>query len=30
MTGLISWAVMLPLYPLFYNIGKIGGNTWKE
>ena len=30
MTGLISWAVMVPLYPLFYNIGKIGGNTWKE
>jgi hypothetical protein len=30
MTGLISWACMLPLYPLFYNIGKIGGNTWKE
>lgn len=30
MTGLISWAVMVPLYPLFYTIGKIGGNTWKE
>jgi high-affinity nickel permease len=30
MTGLISWACMLPLYPLFYNIDKIGGNTWKE
>ena len=30
MTGLLSWAVMLPLYPLVYTIGKIGGNTWKE
>ena len=29
-TGLISWAVMLPLYPLCYKIGKIGGTTWKE
>jgi len=30
MTGVLSWVVMLPLYPLFYTIGKIGGNTWKE
>lgn len=29
-TGLLSWAVMLPLYPLFYAIGKIGGESWKE
>ena len=29
-TGLISWAVMLPLYPLCYKICKIGGTTWKE
>lgn len=29
-TGLLSWAVMLPLYPLFYTIGKIGGEPWKE
>lgn len=29
-TGLLSVAVMLPLYPLFYTIGKIGGETWKE
>ena len=28
--GLISWAVMLPLYPLIHAIGQIGGNTWKE
>ena len=29
-TGLLSWAVMLPLYPLIHAIGQIGGNTWKE
>ena len=29
-TGLISWVVMLPLYPLIHAIGQIGGNTWKE
>ncbi len=29
-TGLISWALMLPLYPLMYRIGKIGGAPWKE
>ena len=28
--GLISWAVMLPLYPLIHAIGEIGGNAWKE
>ena len=30
MTGLISWGVMILLYPLCYKIGKIGGTTWKE
>lgn len=29
-TGLISWLIMLPLYPLINAIGQIGGNTWKE
>ena len=29
-TGLLSWIVMLPLYPLVHKIGQIGGNTWKE
>ena len=29
-TGALSWAVMLPLYPLIHRIGLIGGNTWKE
>ena len=29
-TGLVSWALMLPLYPLTYRIGKIGGEPWKE
>lgn len=29
-TGLLSWAIMLPLYPLINAIGQIGGNTWKE
>ena len=28
--GLLSWAVMVPLYPLIHAIGQIGGNTWKE
>jgi len=28
--GLLSWAVMLPLYPLIHAIGQIGGTTWKE
>ena len=29
-TGLISWAIMLLLYPLIHFLGQIGGNTWKE
>ena len=29
-TGLVSWALMVPLYPLTYRIGKIGGEPWKE
>ena len=29
-TGLLSVAVMLPLYALINRIGQIGGNTWKE
>lgn len=29
-TGLLSWIVMVPLYPLVHAIGQIGGNTWKE
>ncbi|MBQ6719527.1 MAG: hypothetical protein IJN20_04160 [Oscillospiraceae bacterium] len=29
-TGLISVAVMIPLYTLINAIGQIGGNTWKE
>ena len=29
-TGLVSWALMMPLYPLVYRIGKIGGEPWKE
>ena len=29
-TGLLSWALMVPLYPLLHKIGLIGGNTWKE
>lgn len=28
--GLLSWVVMVPLYPLINAIGQIGGNTWKE
>ena len=30
LTGLYSWIVMLPLYPLLRAIQKIGGETWKE
>lgn len=30
LTGAMSCAVMLPLYPLARSIGKIGGETWKE
>lgn len=29
-TGLLSIAVMIPLYTLINRIGQIGGNTWKE
>ena len=29
-TGALSWAAMLPLYPLTYKLGQIGGHTWKE
>lgn len=30
LTGLLSWLVMIPLYPLVNRIGLIGGTTWKE
>ena len=30
MTGLYSSLLLIPLYPLIYKIGLIGGNTWKE
>ena len=30
LTGILSLAVMLALYPLVKVIGKIGGETWKE
>ena len=30
LTGLMSWATMLPLYPLCFKIGLIGGQPWKE
>ncbi len=30
LTGLISWALMLALYPLIRVIGKIGGELWRE
>jgi hypothetical protein len=29
-TGGISWAFTLVLYPLIHKIGLIGGNIWKE
>ena len=29
-TGAVSWAFMLALYPLIHKLGMIGGNTWKE
>ncbi len=29
-TGILSIAVMIPLYSLINKIGQIGGNTWKE
>ncbi len=30
LSGIFSAAAMIPLYPLIYKIGMIGGNTWKE
>ena len=30
LTGLMTWVIMVPLYPLSYKIGKIGGEPWKE
>lgn len=30
LSGLYNLLVMIPLYPLIYKIGMIGGNTWKE
>lgn len=29
-TGIYTCLAMIPLYPLIYKIGLIGGNTWKE
>lgn len=29
-TALLSWIIMVPLYPLTYKIGQIGGEPWKE
>ena len=29
-TGVLSWIVMIPLYPLIDRIGHIGGNTWRD
>ena len=29
-TGIMSWAFMLALYPVLHRIGLIGGNIWKE
>ena len=29
-TGILSWIAMLPMYPLVYKIGSIGGDIWKE
>ena len=29
-TGVLSWIIMIPLYPLIDRIGQIGGNTWKD
>lgn len=29
-TGVLSWIVMIPLYPLIDRIGQIGGHVWKE
>lgn len=30
LSALLSWVVMVPLYPLTYKIGQIGGEPWKE
>ena len=30
LTGVYSFLVLIPLYPLIHKIGLIGGNTWKE
>ncbi len=30
LSGLFSWLLMIPLYPLTYKIGQIGGEPWKE
>ena len=30
LTGLLSWILLLPLYPLIDRIGRIGGTEWKE
>ena len=30
LTALLSWIIMVPLYPLTYKIGQIGGEPWKE
>ena len=30
LTGIYGILTMVPLYPLIYKIGLIGGNTWKE
>ena len=30
LTGIYSWALMLPMHDLILKIGQIGGNTWKE
>lgn len=30
LTALMSWILMIPLYPLTYKIGQIGGEPWKE
>ena len=29
-TGVLSWMIMIPLYPLINRIGQIGGSTWRE
>ena len=29
-TGVLSWMIMIPLYPLIDRIGQIGGSTWRE